>query len=291
MKATTWIKLGAVLIAMPAAAQVPPAELGQRFVPAPWWMREPVIASMGMVRAEIPANRARFNATFAEVDRNAADATRKAAARVRELDAALRTTGERARLVTTFSTQPLYDQYRNKEGNLQDNARADKIDRYQVQANLHIEVRDVAVLERVYARVLGAKPTFVSQVVFTLEPNNETKTWLAEEAIKDAARRARQASVAAGARLGAVKVIDPSGGVCQTQVLAGWPSYVGGQQPTAVDVPDNIVVTGSRVRSFAAPAPPPPPPPPSNGSDSVSVTLQPPIEQLSAEACVVYALQ
>ncbi len=153
------IAAGALLmVASPAAAQVPPAELGQRFVPAPWWMREPVVASMGMVRTEIAANRASFNAQFSEVDKSAAEATRKAAARVRELDAALRAFGgERARVITTFSTQPLYDQYRDKTGNLQENQRADRIDRYQVQANLAFQVRDIGVLERAYARGLCCK--------------------------------------------------------------------------------------------------------------------------------------
>lgn len=288
------IAAGALLmVASPAAAQVPPAELGQHFVPAPWWMREPVVASMGMVRTEIAANRARFNAQFSEVDKSAAEATCKAAARVRELDAALRAFGgERARVVTTFSTQPLYDQYRDKAGNLQENQRADRIDRYQVQANLAFQVRDIGVLERAYARVLAARPTSISPVFFNLEPNNQTKTWLSEEAVKDAAHRARQASVAAGARLGAVKVIDPSGGVCQTQVLAGWPSYVGQARPTTVQAPDDIVVTASRA---PAPPPPPPPPPPAPGAsaqvDAVVVSLQPPLLELQSQACVVYALQ
>jgi hypothetical protein len=56
-------------------------------------MREPMIGSTAMVRTEIRANRATFNATFAEVDRNAAEVTRKAAARVHELDTTLRAFG------------------------------------------------------------------------------------------------------------------------------------------------------------------------------------------------------
>ena len=283
--------ISAAMLPAIAPAQVPPAELGQRNVPAPWWMREPVIASMGSVRAEVPANRAGFSASFSEVAKTAPDATRRAAERVRELDSELRAFGaERARLTTTFNTQPLYDQYKDKEGNLQENRRADKIDRYQVEANVQIEVRDLAVLERVYARVLGARPTSVGQVFFRLEPGNELKSWMFEQAVKDAAARARVAAVAAGSRLGAPKVIDPSGGVCQTQVLAGWPSYVGGTVPTTVQAPTfgNRAMVASAYA--AAPAPLPPPPPPAPGADSISVSLQPPIEALQREACVVYAL-
>ena len=47
-----------------AAAQTPPATIGERYVPAPWWMRDPVIASIGHVRSQVAANRAAFGASF-----------------------------------------------------------------------------------------------------------------------------------------------------------------------------------------------------------------------------------
>lgn len=280
------------LVAAPAFAQVPPAELGQRFVPAPWWMRDPVVASLGSVRTELPANRARFGVRFSAVARTAAEATAKASGDARELDRSLAAIGtERVRLSTTFGTRPLYDQYRQKDGTLVDNQRADRIDAYEVTAFLTIEVRDTTVLERAYRTAVAAKPTAIDGVQFNLEPDNGTKTWLATEAVRDAARRARQAVEASGGRLGAPKVVDPSGGVCQTQVLAGWPSYVGATMPTDITRPD-IVVTGQR-RSAGAPAPPPPPPPaPSLDQEAavLQVTLQPPLQTLTDTACVVYSL-
>lgn len=277
-----------LLVAGASAAQTPPAELGARYVPAPWWMREPVIASIGMVRVELPANRARFSAQFSAVERDAAAATAAAARKVAELDADLRRAGaDRIRLTTTFVTRPLYDQYRDKEGNLIDNQRADKIDRYEVVAALEIEVRDVAALESAYNAVVAAKPSSVGAVSFTLEPDNKVKSALANEAVRDAARRARAAVEASGARLGAVKIVDPTARVCRTDVLAGWPSYVGGGRPTDVDAQD-------------IGAPPPPPAPAMEAivvtggrraqSESVRVTLQPPVQALQDEACVVFAL-
>src|SRR5205823_6211177 len=105
--------------------------------------------------------------------------------------------------------------------------------------------------------------------------------------------RARQAVDASGGRLGVPKIVDPSGGVCQTPVLAGWPSYVGGSLPTDVERPENIVVTGSRMMS-APPPPPPPAPaaPPSLDQEAaaIQVTLQPPLQTLTDTACVVYSL-
>ena len=289
----------APLLALPglAGAQTPPATIGERYVPAPWWMRDPVIASIGYVRTEVAANRASFGATFQSIDRSAAEASRKAADQVRALSQALAAYGvDKVRVETSLTTQPLYDQYRDENGVLRDNARGDQIERYQANANVSVTVRDASVLERVYATVLAAQPTSTSPVSFHLEPDNAVKTWLQGEAVKDAARRAREAASNAGAALGGVRVIDPTGRACQTDVLAGWPSYSSGDG-LATDV-DAVAVTGSRMeRQFAPSAPPPPPPPPPPGAapseaqiEAARLALQPPLRELSDRACVVYGL-
>lgn len=288
--------LAAVLVAVAAvpaaaAAQTPPATIGERYVPAPWWMRDPVIASIGQVRTQVPANRAGFSAGFQAIDRSAAEASGKAADQIRALSQALAAYGvDVVRVETTLSTRPLYDQYRDENGVLRDNVRSDRIERYQADAAVSVTVRDMRVLERVYATVVAARPTSIGQVSFNLEPDNAVKTWLQGEAVRDAARRAREAAGNAGASLGEVKVIDPTGRACETDVLAGWPAYGGGGLPTDVDARD-IVVTGSRV------APPPPPAPAAPGAapseaqiEAARLTLQPPLRELNDRACVVYAL-
>ncbi|MFN3930484.1 MAG: SIMPL domain-containing protein [Brevundimonas sp.] len=277
--------------AAPVLAQTPPATIGERYVPAPWWMREPVIASIGQVRTQVAANRSNFSASFQSVDRTAADASRKAADQVRALGQALADYGvEVVRVETTLSTRPLYDQYRDENGVLRDNARSDQIERYQADATISVTVRNTRVLERVYATVVASRPTSIGQVSFHLEPDNALKTWLQGEAVKDAARRAREAAGNAGATLGEVKVIDPTGRGCETDVLAGWPSYGSGGLATDVDASD-IVVTASRMGG------PPPPPPPAPGMapseaeiESARLALQPPLRELTDRACVVYAL-
>jgi uncharacterized protein YggE len=280
----------AALIAAPALAQTPPATIGQPFIPAPWWMKDPVIAAMGHVRTEVPANRAQFAVRFSVVEKTAAAATAGATAKARALDAALAALGrERVRLTTSLMTRPLYDQYRQKDGTLVDNQRADRIDAYEVTSILSIEVRDMEVLERAYRLAVAAQPSAIDRPNFSLQPDNELKTGLYEAAVKDAARRARLATAAAGARLGMVKIIDPTGSVCETEVLAGWHSYGGSAPATDVDA-RQIMVTGSRVA-----APPPPAAPPAFDSleqraAEVQVTLQPPLRELTAQACVIYGL-
>jgi hypothetical protein len=287
-------------VAAPASAQTPPATIGERYVPAPWWMRDPVIASIGHVRVELQANRAQFQASFQAVERSVADASRRAADQVRALSQALAAYGvDKVRVETTLSTRPLYDQYRDENGVLRDNQRADQVERYQADASVSLTIRDVSVLERVYATVVAAQPTAISPVYFNLEPDNVVKTNLASEAVRDAARRARAAAENAGAALGGVRVIDPTGRACETDVLAGWPSYSsGGGLATTVD---EITVTGSRARGEMAMAPPPPPPPPAApprpgqapseaAIDAARLALQPPLRELSDRACVVYGL-
>jgi uncharacterized protein YggE len=305
-------------VTVPATAQTPPATLGDRYVPAPWWMREPVIASIGYVRVELPANRANFSANFQVVDRSSPDATAKATDKVRELAKALQTLGaDKVRIETTFTTRPLYEQYRDKEGNVQENQRADKIERYEVDAVNKVEVRDIRLLEQTYAAVVAAKPTTASNVIFHLDPDNETKTALYTESIKDAARRAKLSVEAAGGGLGGIKVIDPTGRACQTDVLAGWPSYGGGGglEPTTVPAgavrplgffgavqlrggygPDKTLVLADGKRlspdgnadvqfSFDA-----------RGTDAgvqpeaLTLPLQPPLVEMIAQSCVVYGL-
>jgi uncharacterized protein YggE len=139
--------------------------------------------------------------------------------------------------------------------------------------------------ERAYRLAVAARPSGIDQPRFSLEPDNAFKTGLYEAAVKDAARRARLATAAAGARLGPVKVIDPSGGVCQTQVLAGWPAYSGDVPPADIEPP----AMTARMADAAMPAAAPPPPLEA-AAQAVQVTLQPPLVDQSAQACVIYAL-
>ena len=285
--------------AAPALAQTPPATIGDRYIPAPWWMRDPVIASVGQVRVELQANRAFVSASFQSVDRSVAEASRAAADQVRALSQALSAYGaDKVRVETSVTTRPLYDQYRDENGVMRDNTRADRVARYQADASVNVTVRDVSLIERVYATIVASRPTSIGQVNFQLDPENSWKANLQAEAMKDARRRAEAAATNAGATLGRVKIIDPSGRVCQTDVLAGWAAYAaGGGQETTVD---EMMVTGSRVN-----APPPPrlavrvPAPvaemaggaPSEAQiEAARLALQPPLQVMTDSACVIYGL-
>ena len=75
----------------------PPSTSDVPHVPSPWWMRDPAIAAVGQVHAELPANRASFSATFTVVARDVAEASRRAAEASNALDARLQAFGEACR--------------------------------------------------------------------------------------------------------------------------------------------------------------------------------------------------
>ena len=285
---------GLFLAATPALAQTA-APAPSPYDKAPWWMKESVITQTGYVFTELPANRANFSASFQTTDDTADKAQSKAVAQTKALMQALDKLGKDAvRVTTDFSMRTLYEQYRDKNGEKVENQRGDKINGYQVSLNLNVEVRDMTQLERAYALVLAASPDSTGQVYFSLQADNATNTWLYTEAVKDAHVRALQAAEAAGAKLGAVKVIDPTGRACQTDILAGKPGYEG----DGLHAQD---VTVAGMRKVAAPPPPPPPPPipvpPVPAAEALEAkALQspfiqtPPMRRLDAKACVVYAL-
>jgi hypothetical protein len=277
--------------AAPAVAQTvvaTPAEVA-RYDRAPWWMDKPIIASSGYVRAETLANRANFVATYQVVDRDQAAATKAAAAKVKALGGVLAAFGpDKVRTETTFDINPLYDQYRDKDGALIDNERADKIKSYQVSARVAVEVRDVRLVEQVYATALAAKPSTAGDVSFRLEPDNEARTQMFKEAVQDATRRARMAAEATGAKLGAVRLIDPTGRACETDVLVAGANRGAGEvysnrvyaaaPPPQASV-EEMVVTSQR-RAVAAGLDP----------EEMRLPLQPPLVTSEARACVVFAL-
>ncbi len=258
---------------------------------APWWMNSPVITQTGFVFAEIPANRAGFSAQFQTTADTVDKAQAKAIAQTRALNQALDALGKDAvRVTTSFSMRALYEEYRDKNGNKIEDQRGDKINGYEVSLNLSLEVRDMAALERAYALVLAASPSSTGAIYFSLQPSNEQNSWMYTEAVKDAHARALAAAEAAGGHLGAIKLVDPTGRACETDILARGGSNAGDNTEAS-----KVVVTGARSQMRAAPSPPP-----SIAAADVGALVDqalknpfiqtPPLERIDAKACVVYSL-
>lgn len=298
--ATSLVALS-LAVALPAMAQTAKAPApapvnNSAYDRAPWWMKENVVTQTGYVFAEVPANRATYSAQFLTVGDTAAEAQNKAIEKTRALSQVLAKLGaDKVRITTSFSMRVLYEQYKDKDGNRIENQRADKINGYEVSLNYAIEVRDVSVLERAYALTLAANPTTASSISFYMQPTNEQNTWLYNEAIKDARKRATDAAASAGTSLADVKVIDPTGRVCETDILGRDKIYMGDGY-SANDVSANY-----ESRAYA----PPPPPAPMMAMAPKEGTVEyleyqamknpfiqnPPLQRIESKACVVYGLK
>ncbi|HVZ30459.1 MAG TPA: SIMPL domain-containing protein [Asticcacaulis sp.] len=296
--ATTGEARGVKAQPVPSAPTAPPANT-TAYDRAPWWMKENVIAQTGFVYTEIPANRAWFSATFLSVDTTVDKAQSKAIAQVKALNQALDKLGKDAvRVNTTFSMRALYEEYRDKNGNRVEDQRGDKITGYQVSLNLSLQVRDMSVLENAYALVLAAAPTQTTDVSFSLQPSNEANSWLYNQAVKDAHKRAQDAAEAAGGHLGAIKVIDPTGRACRSDILARNAEEGFSNQANRVDYDEPVSSPMSYKRSASVSSAPPPPAPPAPGTAEYleakalanSFIQTPPPQRLETTACVVYGV-
>lgn len=275
-------------MATPALAQMAPAA-SRAYERAPWWMDKPIIASTGAVSADLPANRASVEVTYDAVDRELAEATKAAAGKARSVASSLTSYGvEKVQVATRLAVEPLYEQYRNKQGELVDNERADKVDRYQVSVHVTVNIRDVRLVEPVYALLVAGKPTKIGAVDFSLDQSNEGKTLMFKQAVEDARRRAELATAASGAHLGAVKLIDPTGRACETDVLvAGAPRDEMNPVMAAVPAPplqarpavEEMIVTAQKKAAAAGLNP-----------QDLQLPIQPPLEKAEASVCVVFAL-
>lgn len=285
-----WIGLCALpLLAAGAEAAPPvkPVETSDRFDAAPWWMQQAVLPQTGYAETEVEANRATFAARFKGTGKTASEAQRQAVEQAETLIAALRQRpAEAVRVTTDFAVQAFYDQYRDKDGRQIANVRGDKIRGYDATLTLRVEVRDMTVLESVYALVLAAAPTQVDRVVFSLNPDNALRERLRTQATRDAATRAQGAVEATGSTLGAIRLIDPSGRACRADIL-GRDKHEDADAPrlqTSMNMKRatadtaEVVVSGSRAPTLEARA-----------AENAFIQT-PPLYRVRTETCILYDL-
>ncbi|EGF92774.1 hypothetical protein ABI_12110 [Asticcacaulis biprosthecium C19] len=294
MRQLLMVTAAGLLMAQGAFAQTAPAS-AYPYDKSPWWMKESVITQTGFVFAEVPANRATFSANFLSVDDTVEKAQAQSIEKTRALQEVLGRLGkDQVRVTTSFSMRTLYEQYRDKDGNRIENQRADKINGYEVSVQISVEVRDMNLLERAYALVLAASPTSTANIYFNLQPSNELNTWMYNEAVKDARKRAGDAVTAAGGTLGKVRVIDPTGRACETDILARGGNGAGDDTEAT-----EVMARGNFAYAVAPPPPPPAPamaPAPGTADYLEAQALKnpfiqtPPLRRIDARACVVYAV-
>ena len=237
---------GAAMILAPAAA----AQDSGQYV-RPYWWDKPVVEGMGRAIIEVAPNRARFDLAFVETDAQSAEAMKKAVQRSKiAYDAIKKVAGDKARVTTSVNVNAYFKQYRDKEGMVQTNQRADQVEGYEARVSMSVLLTDPSLAGRVRAAALALGPQDMNPIYIFLEQTTDMQRRALDEAAKDARTRAQLAATAAGARLGDLLVVQEGSDSCmgnwssgQVARVLGGDNYYGGAP------------------AYAPPPPPPPPPP------------------------------
>lgn len=290
------ILLGAAGLAVlaPAAA----AQQADTYV-RPYWWDKPVVEGMGRAMLDVAPNRARFDLSFVETDGQSDASMKKAVARAKiAYDAIKKVAGEKARITTSVNVTAFYKQYKDKEGNVQTNTRADQVDGYEARVSMSVVLLDTSLAGRARAAALALGPQDAGRVSIYLEQTAEMQRAVLDAAAKDARQRAQLAASAAGGRLGDILVVQEGNNSC----MGNWSSSQVAR----------VLGDGGDYRYAPSPAyapPPPPPPPPAMappvasgqvGSRTITVTEKdlaaldlpsdPNPQQIQADVCVIYTL-
>lgn len=255
--------LAALCLAAPAAAQqVDPDRMVR-----PYWWDKPVVEALGRAQVETPPNRAYFSVTFVETNANSGKAMEVVVANAKlAAEAIKKIAGDKARVKTSVEVDPYYEQYRDRDGELVDNERADKVKGYVARASLSVTMTDLAIAGRARGAALALNPQESEDLSFSLVETVELQRDAMKVAAQDARARAEAVATAAGAKLGELLVLQEGQGPC----LGSWSSrqvarQTGGVNPPAPATPrpaqgapdfsgraDQVVVTGT-LRSSARP--------------------------------------
>jgi len=238
-----------LILAASAAAALAPAAFAQeagQYV-RPYWWDKPVVEGLGRAIIEVAPNRARFDLAFVETDGRSDEAMKKAVARSKiAYDAIKKVAGDKARITTSVNVNAYYKQYKDKDGVMQTNMRADQVEGYEARVSMVVLLTDPALAGRARAAALALGPQDMNPIYIFLEQTTEMQRRALDEAAKDARARAQLAATAAGARLGDLLVVQEGSESC----MGGWSS---GQVAR---------VLGGDGGYYPPPAYAPPPPPP-----------------------------
>ena len=219
MKTALLSGLAALALAGPALAQT--ASVPVRVFEEPYWTKAPVIEVLGRAKLEVPPNRASFQVTYKETGKSADAAMKAAVERARLAYKAVKAVAKKsARASTSVSVEPYYKQYRDKNGNIISNNRADKVAGYNARVIMDVTMLDVALAGKARAAALALAPERSSRMRIYLERTAQINRDAYAAAVSDAAKRAKLSATAAGAHLGRLMVLQEGQGPCLGQWTA-----------------------------------------------------------------------
>jgi len=157
----------------PALAQGAPDFQTEAFT-TPYWTRVPVIEVLGRADMQVAPNRASFNVTYLETDKESKKAMQLAVERGRlAYETIKKAAGDTSIVQSSVNVTALYEQYKDKEGNRIDNERSDKIRAYEARVTLTVTVEDVSKAGTARAGALALSPENASGLSTYLERTTE----------------------------------------------------------------------------------------------------------------------
>ncbi len=257
------MKFRTLAVVTTAAAVLAPVAMAQeagQYV-RPYWWDKPVVEGLGRALIEVAPNRARFDLAFVETADKSDEAMKKAVQRSKiAYDAIKKIAGDKARVSTGVNVTAFYKQYKDKEGNVQTNYRADQVDGYEARVTMVVVLTDPALAGKARAAALALGPQSVNPINIYLEQTPDMQRRALDEAAKDARARAQLSASAAGGRLGDLLIVQEGTDGCmgnwstgQVARVLGGDNYGGGYPAPA----------------YAPPPPPPAPPSPAIASGQV----------------------
>ncbi len=276
--------------ALPALAQGAPDFQDQAFT-TPYWTRVPVIEVLGRADMQVMPNRASFNVTYLETDKDSKKAMQLAVERGRlAYETIKKAAGKESVIQSSVNVTALYEQYKDKDGNRIDNERSDKIRAYEARVTLTVTVNEVSKAGTARAGALALGPENSSSLSTYLERTTDMNREAYQAAVKDGAARAKATADASGGKLGKLMVVQEGSGPC----LGSWSSMAGS---------DYDYYRGSP--AYAPPPPPPPPPPPMASGmiggrqvtitqadiDSLNLPSDDKTQGISSSVCMIYQIE
>jgi uncharacterized protein YggE len=214
----------------------------------PYWLNRSVIEAIGRAEVEVMPDRATFQVTYEETAREAGDASAQAADRARLAVAAMRQRGGTAvEIRSAVTMQANYQEYRTREGVIEQREGSENVRSYTARVMLSVEVTDISRAPGVRAAALAVGPEQAQPLSFSLRETSEHNRRAFAAAAEDAALRARAAAQASSTHLGPLLVLQEGQGPC----LGSW--------------------YGARPGTFGPPPPPPPPAPPAARAEEAIV--------------------
>ena len=241
----------------------------------PYWVDRPVVEVIGQANIEFAPNRANFTIKFFEVDTNSDEATRRVTDRVRPgLERARLLVGNKGTINAVYSRTILYEQYRDREGNRNENEREDKISSFVAYWEIDVSLTDMNLVSAVRAELLaigGAEMT--RNIEFELNPTPEQTRSVIAAAVNDGYEQAKMVASVHGMR---PRLLVFEEGRTQCLASATTRPVVAGA-PIRAASSELVVVTGSRIRKLTP--------------EEMTMPISPEPVELSSSVCMVYALE